>query len=190
MRELATEMAATIAFSAMQNNDKIGVIFFSDRVEKYVPPKKGRKHILYIIRELLDFKPVGDRTNLVAPLETLMNVQKRHCIAFILSDFLGGSDLKRPLMVAARKHDVVAVRLYDRLMAELPKVGLIKVFDAETGHEQYVDTSCKKVRNQHRIWWESEQKRLDDLLSRVGIDFVSVATDYVRSLMSLFSKRH
>lgn len=192
MREQVVEMAATIAFSAIQNNDKIGVIFFSDRVEKFIPPKKGRKHILYIIRELLDFKPEGLRTSLVPPLEYLMNVQKRHCIAFILSDFLGNDDFERPLVVAGRKHDVVAIRVCDRLLSELPAVGLIKVFDAETGHEQYVDTSSKKVRESHRVWWNGKQNKLDMIFRRAGIDDVSVGTDddYVRALMTLFAKRH
>lgn len=192
MREQVVEMAATIAFSAIQNNDKIGVIFFSDRVEKFIPPKKGRKHILYIIRELLDFKPEGLRTSLVPPLEYLMNVQKRHCIAFILSDFLGNDDFEHPLVVAGRKHDVVAIRVCDRLLSELPAVGLIKVFDAETGHEQYVDTSSKKVRESHRVWWNGKQNKLDMIFRRAGIDDVSVGTDddYVRALMTLFAKRH
>lgn len=192
MREQVVEMAATIAFSAIQNNDKIGVIFFSDRVEKFIPPKKGRKHILYIIRELLDFKPEGLRTSLVPPLEYLMNVQKRHCIAFILSDFLGNDDFECPLVVAGRKHDVVAIRVCDRLLSELPAVGLIKVFDAETGHEQYVDTSSKKVRESHRVWWNGKQNKLDMIFRRAGIDDVSVGTDddYVRALMTLFAKRH
>lgn len=192
MREQAVEMAATIAFSAIQNNDKIGVIFFSDKVEKFIPPKKGRKHILYIIRELLDFKPTGIRTDLIPPLEYLMNVQKRHCIAFILSDFICKNDFERPLIVTGRKHDVVAIRIQDCLLNELPNVGLIKVCDAETGHEQYIDTSSKKIRSSHAAWWQTEQKRLDNLFHRARIDDVCVNTDddYVRALMTLFAKRY
>ncbi len=192
MREQTVEMAATIAFSAIQNNDKIGVIFFSDKVEKFIPPKKGRKHILYIIRELLDFKPTGIRTDLIPPLEYLMNVQKRHCIAFILSDFICKNDFERPLIVTGRKHDVVAIRIQDRLLNELPNVGLIKVCDAETGHEQYIDTSSKKIRSSHAAWWQTEQKRLDNLFHRARIDDVCVNTDddYVRALMTLFAKRY
>lgn len=192
MREQVVEIAATIAFSAIQNNDKIGVIFFSDKVEKFIPPKKGRKHILYIIRELLDFKPTGVRTDLIPPLEYLLNVQKRHCIAFILSDFICKNDFERPLIVTGRKHDVVAIRIQDRLLNELPDVGLIKVYDAETGHEQYIDTSSKKIRSSHAAWWHIEQKSLDSLFHRARIDDVCVNTDddYVRALMTLFAKRY
>lgn len=192
MREQVVEIAATIAFSAIQNNDKIGVIFFSDKVEKFIPPKKGRKHILYIIRELLDFKPTGVRTDLIPPLEYLLNVQKRHCIAFILSDFICKNDFERPLIVTGRKHDVVAIRIQDRLLNELPDVGLIKVYDAETGHEQYIDTSSKKIRSSHAAWWHTEQKSLDSLFHRARIDDVCVNTDddYVRALMTLFAKRY
>ena len=142
-RELATEIAATLAFSAMKNNDKIGVIFFTDRIEKFIPPQKGRKHVLYIIRELLDFKPQGNRTNVGMALEYLVKIMTKRSIAFVLSDFLTTDDYSRPLMVAARKHDVVALHLYDQCMASLPDIGLIKVTDAETGHEQYLDTSSK-----------------------------------------------
>lgn len=192
MRELATEIAATIAFSAIQNNDKIGVIFFSDRIEGYIPPKKGRKHILCIIRELLDMKPLHNRTDLSVPIEYLMRVQKRRCIAFMLSDFMDHSDYSQPLLIAGKKHDLVAVQLYDPTMAELPNVGLMKVFDAETGHEQYVDTSSRRVRESHRAWWNSEQQRLEQTLRKNGVDKVSVATDgdYVKALMNLFSNRN
>lgn len=125
-RELATEIAATLAFSAMKNNDKIGVIFFTDRIEKFIPPQKGRKHVLYIIRELLDFKPQGNRTNVGMALEYLVKIMTKRSIAFVLSDFLTTEDYSRPLMVAARKHDVVALHLYDQCMASLPDIGLIK----------------------------------------------------------------
>ncbi len=191
MRELATEMAATIAFSAIQNNDKIGVIFFSDCIEGYVPPKKGRQHILCIIRELLNMQPRHVRTDIAVPVEYLMKVQKRRCIAFLLSDFIDGKDFSRPLLVAGKRHDLVAVRLYDRLMAGVPDVGLMKVFDAETGHEQYVDTSSRSVRESHRQWWLAEQQRLDRLFRTNGVDAVSVATDedYAKALTRLFRKR-
>lgn len=191
MRELETEIAATIAFSAIQNNDKIGVIFFSDRIEKYIPPKKGRKHILYIIRELLDFKQESGRTDIAVPIEYLTKVQKRRCIAFLMSDFIDRNDFSRPLLVASRKHDLVAMRLYDRRMKELPDVGLIKAYDAETGHEQYIDSSSREVREHHRQWWNREKERLENLFNKNGIDAVSIATDedYVRALMNLFAKR-
>lgn len=134
-RRMQTEIAATLAFSAIQNNDKIGVIFFSDRIEKFIPPKKGRKHILYIIRELLEFKPESNRTDVACAVEYLTSVIKRRCTAFLLSDFIDDKDFRQPLTIANRKHDVVAVQVYDRRVAELPDVGLMQVRDAETGEE-------------------------------------------------------
>ena len=148
-KDMVTEIAATLAFSAIQNNDKIGVIFFSDRIEKFIPPKKGRKHILYIIRELLDFQPTSTRTNIQCVIEYLTNVLKKRCTAFMLSDFIDEHDYQNALTIANRKHDVVAVQVYDRRMEELPNVGLMKVHDAETGHEQWIDTSSKALRNAH-----------------------------------------
>ncbi len=191
MRELATEVAATIAFSASQNNDKIGVIFFSDHVERYIPPKKGRKHILCIIRELLTIQPKGQRTNVACALEYLMRVQKRCSIAFLLSDLLDEADFSRPLLVAGKRHDLVAVRLYDPLLEELPRVGLLQVEDAETGHRLDVDTSSRRVREMYCRLQHDERERVEIMLRRNGIDFVSVATDgdYVKALMGLFRGR-
>ena len=134
-KDMVTEIAATLAFSAIQNNDKIGVIFFSDRIEKFIPPKKGRKHILYIIRELLDFKPESKRTDIKIAVEYLTNVIKKRCTTFMISDFIDENDFRNALTIANRKHDIVAIQVYDRRMAELPDVGLMKVRDAETGHE-------------------------------------------------------
>ena len=145
-KDMVTEIAATLAFSAIQNNDKIGVIFFSDRIEKFIPPKKGRKHILYIIRELLDFHPESRRTNIRLGLEYFTNVMKRRCTAFVLSDFIDQENFKSALTIANRKHDVVAIQIYDRRVEELPAVGLMKIKDAETGHEQWIDTSSRAVR--------------------------------------------
>ena len=145
-REMVAEIAATLAFSAIQNNDKIGVIFFSDRIEKFIPPKKGRKHILRIIRELLDFTPQSKSTDIGQAIEYLTQAIKRRCTAFLLSDFIDRKDYRTALTVANRKHDVVAIQVFDRRMADLPDVGLMKVCDAETGHEQYIDTSSRKVR--------------------------------------------
>ena len=139
-REMVAEIAATLAFSAIQNNDKIGVIFFSDRIEKFIPPKKGRKHILRIIRELLDFTPQSKSTDIGQAIEYLTQAIKRRCTAFLLSDFIDRKDYRTALTVANRKHDVVAIQVFDRRMADLPDVGLMKVCDAETGHEQYIDT--------------------------------------------------
>ena len=160
-KEMVTEIAATIAFSAIQNNDKIGVIFFSDRIEKFIPPKKGRKHILYIIRELLDFKPESQRTNLQCAIEYLTNVLKKRCTAFMLSDFIDERDFQNALTIANRKHDVVVVQVYDRRMEELPDVGLMHVRDAETGHEQWIDTSSKALRNAHHAWWKEKQQKFE-----------------------------
>ena len=191
-KDMVTEIAATIAFSAIQNNDKIGVIFFSDRIEKFIPPKKGRKHILYIIRELLDFKPESSRTNLQCAIEYLTNVLKKRCTAFMLSDFIDDNDFKNALTVANRKHDVVAVQVYDKRMEELPDVGLMLVRDAETGHEEWIDTSSKSLRKTHHDWWMERQKKLNDTFNLCNVDSVSVRTDqdYVRALLNLFAKRN
>ena len=190
-RRMLTEIAATLAFSAIQNNDKIGVIFFSDHIEKFIPPKKGRKHILYIIRELLEFKPESNRTDVGQAVEYLTSVIKRRCTAFLLSDFIDEKDFRQALTIANRKHDVVAVQVYDRRVSELPDVGLMQIHDAETGEEMLIDTSSKKVRNLHAAWWRGQQNRLRDTFTRSGVDNVSVRTDqdYVAALMGLFRQR-
>ncbi len=190
--DMLTEIAATLAFSAIQNNDKIGVIFFSDRIEKYIPPKKGRKHILYIIRELLGFKAESNRTDIKQALEYLNNVQKRRCTAFMLSDFIDPKDYKDAMTIANRKNDLVAIQIYDRRMADLPDVGIVKVQDAETGHEQYIDTSSSRLRKAHREWWEERQKHMRRIFTQSNVDNVSVRTDedYVKALLSLFAKRN
>ncbi len=190
-REMVTEIAATIAFSAIQNNDKIGVVFFSDRIEKYIPPKKGRKHILYIIREMLDFHPESRRTDIRQALEFLTSVSKRRCTAFVLSDFYDRQDFLQPLQIASRKHDVVALQVYDVLQRELPDVGLMRVQDAETGHEQYIDTGSRQLRQAHRLYWQNRQRQLQETMTRSSVDMVSIATneDYVKSLLMLFKRR-
>ncbi len=190
-REMVTEIAATLAFSAIQNNDKIGVIFFSDRIEKYIPPKKGRKHILYIIREMLNFKPESRRTEIAHAVEFLMRVMKRRCTAFLLSDFYVRSDFESALTICNRKHDVVAIQVYDLRAKELPDVGLMKVRDAETGHETIIDTSSKKLRRQHTIYWLQRDDQLNQAFSKSNVDHVSIATneDYVKHLMRLFEMR-
>jgi len=190
-RQMQTEIAATLAFSAIQNNDKIGVIFFSDRIEKFIPPKKGRKHILYIIRELIDFRPESRRTDIRQAVEYLTQVIKRRCTCFILSDFIDEKDFRQTLTIANRKHDVVAVQVYDRRIAELPDVGLMRVRDAETGHVQWVDTSSKAVRRAQAEWWRTRSAMLTDTFTRAGVDHVSVRTDqdYVAALRSLFAQR-
>lgn len=191
-REMVAEIAATLAFSAIQNNDKIGVIFFSDRIEKFIPPKKGRKHILRIIRELLDFTPQSKSTDIGQAIEYLTQAIKRRCTAFLLSDFIDRKDYRTALTVANRKHDVVAIQVFDRRMADLPDVGLMKVCDAETGHEQYIDTSSRKVRKAHHYWWKNRQNLLQDTFTKSNVDSVSIRTDqdYVSSLMTLFAKRN
>jgi uncharacterized protein (DUF58 family) len=190
-RDMVTEIAATLAFSAIQNNDKIGVIFFSDKIEKYIPPKKGRKHILYIIREMLDFKPESTRTDIKQAIEFLSSVQKRRTTAFILSDFYVRSDFQQSLQIANRKHDVVAIQVYDQRARELPDVGLMKVVDAETGYEQYVDTSSKKLRQAYQKYWLTRQAQLQDTFNKSNVDNVSIATnqDFVKSLLLLFKQR-
>lgn len=190
-RDMVTEIAATLAFSAIQNNDKIGVIFFSDKIEKYIPPKKGRKHILYIIREMLDFKPESTRTDIKQAIEFLSSVQKRRTTAFILSDFYVRSDFQQSLQIANRKHDVVAIQVYDQRACELPDVGLMKVVDAETGYEQYVDTSSKKLRQAYHKYWLTRQAQLQDTFNKSNVDNVSIATnqDFVKSLLLLFKQR-
>ena len=190
-KEMETEIAATLAFSAIQNNDKIGVIFFSDRIEKFIPPKKGKKHILYIIRELLDFKPESQKTDVKMAIEYLTNVLKKRCTAFIISDFIDKNDFTNALTIANRKHDVVAIQVYDRRVAELPDVGLMKVRDAETGHEQYIDSSSRSLRQAHHEWWQERQERMNVAFTKSRVDSISVRTDedYVKALLNLFARR-
>lgn len=191
-RDMVTEIAATLAFAAIQNNDKVGLVFFSDKVEKYIPPQKGRRHILYLIRELIDFVPESTRTNISVPLEFLTNAVKKRCTAFVLSDFITDDDYRNALTIANRKHDVVSIQVYDRRAAELPDVGLMKVRDAENGCDMYVDTSSKSIREAHnRRWIESEERRKESL-TKSRVDSVSIRTDqdYVRALMGLFAIRN
>ncbi len=189
--DMVTEIAATLAFSAIQNNDKIGVIFFTDKIEKYIPPKKGRKHILYIIREMLDFHPESKGTDMAVPLEFLSHVIKRRATVFVLSDFYVRNDFSQALTICNRKHDVVAIQVYDRRAKELPDVGLMRVVDAETGAEMYIDTSSKKLRQAHRLYWTGRQAELHETFNKSNVDNVSIATDedYVKSLLGLFKQR-
>lgn len=190
-REMVTEIAATLAFSAIQNNDKIGVIFFSDKVEKFIPPMKGRKHILYIIREMLNFKPESTRTDVGFAFQYLTQAIKRRCTAFVISDFIDKNDFCQSLSIANRKHDVVAIQVYDKRVAELPNIGLVKMHDAETGFDMVVDTSSRKVRDAQYRWWNNLNMKLKDTFNRSNVDSVSIRTDqdYVSSLMSLFAQR-
>lgn len=190
-RDMLTEIAATIAFAAIQNNDKIGVIFFTDRVEKFIPPQKGSKHILYIIRELLNFEPQSNRTDISVPLQFLTNALKRRCTAFLISDFLDSKDFRNALTIANRKHDIAAIQVYDRRLVELPRIGLMRVHDAESGHEVLIDTSSSKVQNALKGWWMENCRRLEETFRKSRVDHVSIRTDhdYVKGLMNLFAQR-
>ncbi len=190
-RDMATEIAATIAFSAMQNNDKIGVIFFSDRIEKYIPAKKGRKHILYIIREMLDFQPESRNTDITLGVEFMTKVLKRRSTVFLLSDFYDKQSFQKQLQIAGQKHDVMAIQIYDPLAKELPNVGLLKVEDAESGREMIIDTSSAKLRMRHAKLWHERQQRLRDDFAKSNVDWTSIATDgdYVKAMMQLFKMR-
>lgn len=189
-RDMMTELAATIAFSAIQNNDKIGVIFFTDQIEKFIPPQKGKKHVLYIIRELLGFEPQSKKTDIQGALQYLTNAIKKRCTAFIISDFIS-NDFSKSLTIANRKHDMVALQIYDRREMELPAVGLLKVKDAETGNDMWIDTSDKKLRNSYHQYWDNRQNELKQYFNQSGVDFTTIATDedYVKALMKLFKQR-
>ena len=188
--ELMTEIAAVLAFSAINNNDKVGVIFFSDRIEKFIPPKKGSSHILRIIRELVDFRPESQGTNIREGLRFLTNAIKKRCIAFMVSDFID-KDFESSLKIASRKHDLVAVRVYDERETFMPGIGLVKVFNKETGRKSWVDTNDPAVRKNYNDWWIRKNKELENLFLRSGVDAVSIRTDqdYVRPLMNLFKIR-
>ena len=192
-RDTIAEVAATLAFSTIENNDKVGVIFFSDQVEKFIPPKKGKSHVLHIIRELLSFEPEHHGTDLNAALQYLTNAQKRRCTAFVISDFIteakpavrGHVD---PVVIASRKHDLSAIQIYDRRDAELPDVGLLKVKDPETGARVWTDTSVASVRNAYAEAWRAQQAALEEMYNKTGMNHVEIRTDedYVKKLMMLF----
>ena len=189
-KEVMTEIAATLAFSAIQNNDKIGVIFFSDRIEKFIPPQKGKKHILYIIRELIDFKPEAKRTDIGQVLKYLTNAIKKRCTAFLISDFIDKGGFKDALTVANRKHDMVAIQVYDQRETELPAVGLMKIKDAETGQERWIDSGSARVREAYKTWWEKRQTAMSDTFKKCRVDAVSIRpeADYVTAFIALFDK--
>lgn len=191
-KNVITEIAAILAFSAIQNNDKTGVIFFSDRIEKFIPPKKGRSHILRIIRELIDFQPENKGTNIPEALRYLTNAIKKKCTAFVISDFIDEhSDMERALSVANNKHDVVAIRIYDERERELPPIGMMKVKDAETGRYVWVNSSDSATRKVYRDWWFRHSERLRGIYTRCGVDaaYINTKEDYVKALMNLFKKR-
>ena len=190
-REMIAEIAATIAFSAINNNDKVGVIFFSDKVEKFIPPKKGRKHILAIISQLLDFTPENDGTDIAVPLSYLTDALKKRCTTILLTDFIDEHDYSKALTIASGKHDIVAVQVYDKRDTQLPDVGLIRLNDLETGKDRWIDTSSKATRKRYSRWWYERQQNMVDTLKRNRVDFASIATDedYVKALIALFKRR-
>ena len=194
-KNVITEIAAVLAFSAAQNNDKVGCIFFSDKVEKFIPPKKGKSHILMIIRELISFEPESSRTAISEAVRYLTNVNKKRCTTFILSDFMNAPRDKAPLedalKIAGSKHDLVGIRVYDRREAELPDVGIVELQDAETGGRVWLDTSSRSVREHYARSWEERNEAINELLRRNRIDTAMISTDgdYVAELIILFKKR-
>jgi len=189
-RTLITEISAVLSFSAIENNDKIGVILFSDRIEKFIPPQKGRKHILRIIRELLEYKPESHGTDISESLRFLTNAIKKRCTAFLISDFRD-KGYARSLQIANNKHDVAALHIYDRRETSLPAVGMLRVLDAERGVERWIDTSKRKIRDNYAMKWESHLEIMKEIFSRAGVDSASMQTgeDYVKPLIRLFKRR-
>lgn len=194
-KSVITEIAAVLAFSAAQNNDKVGCIFFSDKVEKFIPPKKGRSHILTIIHELITFRPESKRTAISEAIRYLTNVNKKRCTTFILSDFMNSprdaAALEDSLKIAGSKHDLVGIRVWDRREAELPDVGIIELEDAETGRKVWVDSSSRRVREHYAESWAQRDAAITELLRRNRIDSAMIPTDgdYVVELIKLFKKR-
>lgn len=190
-QEQITQIAATLAFSGIQNNDKIGVVFFSDRIEKYIPPQKGKKHVLAIISEMLQFEPKQRGTDLNNVIQYVSNAQKKRCTTFIISDFCDSRNFKQSLTIANSKHDMVAIQVYDPREQELPNVGLLKVKDAETGQERWVDTSSRRTREAYAAWWTQMQEQMQQAFLHSHVDNVSIRTDedFVPALLSLFKKR-
>lgn len=189
-RQMIAEIAATIAFSAIQNNDKIGVIFFSDRIEKFIPPKKGRRHILFIIRELLDFTPESKGTDIGGALRYMTDALKKRCTTFVISDFIDSHDYYKALTIANNKHDVTAIQVYDKRDAQLPDVGLMRVVDLETGADRWVNTSSAKVRQTFNKWWYERQQTMIERFNRSRVEHASITTDedFVKALIALFQE--
>lgn len=190
-RDMMAEIAATLAFSAIENNDKVGVILFSDKIEKFIPPKKGRKHILLVISTLLDFKPENKGTDVNCALEFLTSGIKKRCTSFLVSDFIDEGDYSKALSIAYNKHDLIAVQVYDKREMQLPDVGLMRVYDAETGEERWINTSSKKVRETYQRWWYQRQLKMSEKLQHSRVDLASIATDedYTKALLALFKRR-
>jgi len=196
-KNLITEISAVLSFSAIQNNDKIGVILFSNKIEKFIPPKKGRKHILRIIRELIEFTPENRGTDISEALKYLTNVIKKRCTAFLISDFVDYNEeadkmnYDEALKIANNKHDMIGLQVFDKREAELPSVGLVKAKDAETGEIVWVDSSDKRVRSNYNLWWQQINHNIKTTFSQAGVDYTTIGTheDYVKPLVSLFKRR-
>ncbi len=190
-KERMAEIAATLAFSSIQNNDKVGVIFFSDKIEKFIPPKKGKKHILLIIREIINFEPESSGTNIDVALQFMTNAIKKRCSAFLISDFIDDHDYFKSMSIANRKHDLASIQVYDRRDAEMPDVGLVRVRDLERGTDRWLDTSSSSARKAYAKAWYERQQRLASVTVRSGVDLASVTTDedFVKALLGLFRRR-
>lgn len=190
-KEKMAEIAATLAFSSIQNNDKVGVVFFSDKVEKFIPPKKGKKHILLIIREIINFQPENKGTNIDVALQFMTNAIKKRCSAFLISDFIDDHDYFKSMSIANRKHDLASIQVYDRRDAEMPNIGLVRVRDMETGSDRWLDTSSSSVRKAYAKSWYERQQKLNSITARSGVDLASVTTDedFVKALLGLFRRR-
>ena len=189
-REILTEIAATLAFSALQNNDKVGVLLFSDQIELFIPPKKGRSHVLRIIRELLEFKPISTRTNISVALEFLSGILKKRAIVFLLSDFMD-TNYEKTLQIASKKHDLTGIRVYDALEEDLPNIGIVPMRDAETGGIQWVDTQSKKLRQNYIKHYLEQVKYFETLFKKNGAGPLSclIVESYVKKLFSYFKAR-
>lgn len=189
--EKMAEIAATLAFSSIQNNDKVGVILFSDKIEKFIPPKKGRKHILLIIREIINFEPESKGTDVGNALQFLTNAIKKRTTTFLISDLIDSHDYTKSLQVASRKHDLATIQVYDRRDSEMPDVGLVKMRDLETGAEAWIDTGNKNVRRMYAKAWYDRQQWISRAMTRSGVDMATVTTDedFVKALLELFRRR-
>lgn len=190
-KEMMAEIAATLAFSSLQNNDKVGVIFFSDKIEKFIPPKKGKKHILLIIREIIDFEPESHGTDINIALEFLTNAIKKRATSFIMSDFIDNHDFSHAMVMANKKHELSAVQVYDERDSKLPDIGLIHAADLEGGTIRWIDTSSKRVRKAYEKAWYDRQQRLNDITLKSGVELASIRTDedFVKSLLAMFRQK-
>ena len=189
--EKMAEIAATLAFSSIQNNDKVGMIMFSDKIEKFIPPKKGRKHILLLIREIINYQPENEGTDIDQALRFLTNAIKKRTAAFLISDLIDTHDYTQSLMIASRKHDLVTLQVYDKRDCEMPNVGLVKMRDLETGETAWIDTSSKSVRKTYAKAWYDRQQWISSVMTKSGVDMTSIATDedFVKALLGMFRRR-